>query len=76
MEVQPCPFCGGPAEVDAYDRLISIGCTPCGYSRGFPGMLQAEESPVRVSDKEFYHQHAQEHAIEAWNNRATGEAQP
>lgn len=69
-EMLPCPFCGGPAEYDACDRLINIGCTPCGYKRYFPGILQTNESPVRVSDLEFYHQHAGIEAKRAWNQRA------
>jgi hypothetical protein len=26
MELKPCPFCGGNAYEESYDRLIQIGC--------------------------------------------------
>lgn len=66
----PCPFCGGSAEYVACDRLINIGCAHCDYQRSFPGLLQTNESPVRVSAREFYHRDASAAAKQAWNQRA------
>ena len=38
--LKPCPFCGDRFKYDACDRLISIKCETCNYSRGFKGILQ------------------------------------
>lgn len=85
-ELKSCPFCGSPALRDAYDRGISIGCIPCGYTRHFPGLLQKarNDKPIlqyRNADgsaevltfetaREFYHSDADERAVEEWNKRA------
>ncbi len=77
MELKPCPFCGGEPYIDACDRLISIGCKPCGYRRSFHGLVQSEIDtgvPIvykggKVSDSEWYDQFAHEKAIESWNRR-------
>lgn len=69
VELLPCPFCGYAPYSEAMDRLIVIGCHSCGYSRGFGGLLRGQESPVKVSDREYYHQHANAQAAEAWNKR-------
>ena len=79
-ELKPCPFCGGRAEKDAYDRGIFIGCTSCGYRRSFGGLLQPTPDPknrpggtkpVRKGGeiKEYYHMNAHEDAAKAWNSR-------
>lgn len=89
MNLKPCPFCGGQARWEAYDRLIKIGCSPCGYNRAFPGLLQTvpNDKPIleykngdgtirKVKPAlavEFYHHDASERAEEAWNNRATAQ---
>lgn len=31
IKLKPCPFCGGTPFVEAYDRLIVIGCESCDY---------------------------------------------
>jgi len=86
-DILPCPFCGKAPNVDTCDRLISIGCKTCGYSRGFPGLLQQiindKPIPYRHDDgtigpaidpknQEYYHYDAHEKATETWNLRALG----
>ena len=81
IELKPCPFCGGEPFTQYYDRLIVIGCKPCGYRRSFHGLVQSEINtgvPVvykggKVSDHEWYDQFAHEKAHEAWNRRASNE---
>jgi len=84
--LSPCPFCGAEPKKDSWDRGISIGCGPCGYSRSFGGLLQSAHSPTPITQyknddgsirvvapenaKEFYHYLAHEQAAEAWNKRA------
>ena len=74
----PCPFCGGEPYIDSCDRLIRIGCEPCGYFRGFHGLCQSEfvTPVVSATDKntgepiEWYDKDAYQRAAEAWNRRA------
>lgn len=75
FEVKPCPFCGEAPFMHAYDRLIVIGCKPCGYQRTFEGLLSTRLSGVLVSPpesevKEYYHPDAHENALKIWNRRA------
>lgn len=85
MNLSCCPFCGSVPSVNAYDRLIVIGCDECKYTRGFPGLLQKTASAVPIDqymnaagevekvapDKvhEWYHADAHKKAEEAWNKR-------
>ena len=74
-DLKPCPFCGGMPFERSYDRLIVIGCEPCGYHRAFNGLLSTKPSAVLASApesavKEYYHADAHEKAAEAWNCRA------
>jgi hypothetical protein len=91
-ELKPCPFCGGAASKDAYDRGIDIGCGVCGYTRHFPGLLQSVPNDKPIAQyrngtggiteippseaTEFYHADANERAIEAWNKRAPPSSHP
>ena len=77
-ELKKCPFCGGEAEKWSCDRLITISCKKCNYTRSFNGLVSNKKTDVPVvyeggivSDTEFYNRYAHEEAIEAWNNRAT-----
>lgn len=36
------PFLWGEAYEESVDRLIVIGCRPCGYYRSFHGLVQTE----------------------------------
>lgn len=80
-ELKPCPFCGSAPDVFSCDRLISISCKSCGYSRGFHGLVQSEINtgvPIvytggKISTTEWYDKNAHEKAIEAWNRRAGGD---
>jgi hypothetical protein len=90
IEAAPCPFCGGKASRDAYDRGIDIGCKACGYTRHFPGLLQSVPNDKPIAQyrnglggiteippseaTEFYHADANERAIEAWNRRTPAAA--
>lgn len=67
--LKPCPWCGAQPTYTAYDRLIVIGCEPCGYSRAWKGILQTTPNEHPVNEREFYHQHANQHATEGWNTR-------
>lgn len=77
-ELKPCPFCGGEAFKEAFDRLITIGCRVCNYYMSFHGVVQSEINtgkPViytggEVSEHEWYDQFAHERAAEKWNRRA------
>ena len=74
-DLKPCPFCGEMPFERSYDRLIVIGCEPCGYHRAFNGLLSTKPSAVLASApesavKEYYHADAHEKAAEAWNRRA------
>ena len=74
-DLKPCPFCGEMPSERSYDRLIVIGCEPCGYHRAFNGLLSTKPSAVLASApesavKEYYHADAHEKAAEAWNHRA------
>lgn len=72
MEMKPCPFCGGQFADQSCDRLIIFRCKPCGYDRGFPGLLQTDESPVPIPGtglQEYYHSDAKEKAIQKMNQR-------
>lgn len=75
--LRECPFCGGEAEKWSCDRLITISCKKCNYTRNFNGLVSNKKTDVPVvyeggivSDSEFYNRYAHEEAIEAWNNRA------
>lgn len=76
-KLKNCPFCGGEAYMNSYDRLIQIGCETCGYNRGFHGIIQSQIDtgvPIRyeggkISTYEWYDKDAEEKAIAAWNNR-------
>ena len=71
-ELRPCPFCGGEAYYDACDRLIQIGCKPCGYSSHWRGLLTTKETAVKAPNSgEYYNRFASEQAITAWNTRQT-----
>lgn len=84
-KLKACPFCGGKAAEDFVDRLLRIGCKPCGYWRAFPGLLQTNKSDVPITKysnteelkpeevHEWYHHDAHENAIAAWNNRLNSE---
>lgn len=77
-ELKPCPFCGGKPYIDSCDRLINIGCKPCGYTRYFYGLVQSDhKTDVVVSYNqntneplEWYDPNAYKHACEEWNRRA------
>ena len=76
--LRECPFCGGEAEKWSCDRLITISCKKCNYTRNFNGLVSNKKTDVPVvyeggivSDSEFYNRYAHEEAIEAWNNRST-----
>lgn len=74
-ELKPCPFCGGEADYWSCDRLIKIGCKPCGFSLGFDGIVQSAENDVPVKSKEgnvvgYYHQNADKVAKQKWNTRS------
>ena len=67
--LKPCPLCGSEPFVEKYDRLISISCPPCGFSRGFPGLLRRDSSPVKVGESEYFHPDAYAEAADGWNRR-------
>ena len=74
-ELKPCPFCGGEAYADYYDRLFLIGCKSCNYRMAFDGYLSLKPSKVVASPAgadvvEYYHSDAKEKAAEKWNRRA------
>ncbi|MBQ6482722.1 MAG: Lar family restriction alleviation protein [Anaerolineaceae bacterium] len=81
-KIKPCPFCGQKPVAEACDRLVVIGCKECGYTRGFPGIVQSDhETPVTASyDKntgepiEWYDMDAENKAVERWNTRYKDEA--
>lgn len=74
----PCPFCGGAAYIDSCDRIIDIGCEPCGYRRAFHGIVQSEVETAVVASYdrrtkeplEWYDMDAYGKAADAWNSRA------
>lgn len=84
--LKPCPFCGAEVTRETCDRLITIGCEPCGYRRPFPGLLSTtpNDKPIleyrkadgtidKISPEEaieFYHSDASERAEEEWNKRS------
>lgn len=78
MELLPCPFCGKHPHLFSCDRLISIGCDDCGYTRGFHGLVQTEVNTGIVASYnqntnepvEWYDKDAYANAIEKWNARA------
>lgn len=66
MNLLPCPFCGGPAECydagsDDTGSWWLAGCKSCGI--WLPN-AHYDEGPT------------QEHAVKAWNTRATLPAEP
>lgn len=75
-ELKPCPFCGEKPEFWTCDRLIKISCEKCNYFRVFEGIVSNKKSDVpihyecgEISTTEFYHQYAEEEAVDAWNTR-------
>lgn len=77
FKLKPCPFCGRQPIMEECDRLITIGCKPCGYTRHFNGLVQAEIDtgvPVHyldgtISNCEWYDKDAEEKAVKKWNTR-------
>lgn len=73
-----CPFCGREPYIDSCDRLINIGCEPCGYHRTFHGLVQSEHKTAVVASYkkgtkeplEWYDKDAYLKAVSAWNKRA------
>ena len=75
-----CPFCGGEPYIDSCDRIINIGCEPCGYKRYFHGLVQSDiETGVVASISsntgeplEWYDRDAYQKAVDGWNRRYKG----
>ena len=80
--LKPCPHCDGKVTDDSYDRRIRFQCKPCGWINHYPGLIQNKVSPVTipysdgkggtldpkdVKNQEYYHQFANEEAIEEFN---------
>ena len=74
-ELKECPWCGNRPYIDVNDRIITIGCYRCQYSRSFNSfisinptnvMLPNQESAIRP---EYYQSHATEVAAKVWNAR-------
>ena len=74
IELKPCPFCGGEAYIESYDRLINIGCLKCRFHLHFDGILTTvpHGNPVNALSAvpEYINTRAYEEAAEAWNRRA------
>lgn len=80
MELKPCPFCGGKAEVysdynSTTDRIYGVAkCTECGVRRyGGVGLSIREALRTRKSMDEWIpmaHETAQLRAAEKWNKRS------
>lgn len=75
IELKPCPFCGGGADVDAVDVLIRIGCKACGYWRAWDGLITRipHGNPVSAPNSAchlYYNKDANDEAAAAWNRRA------
>lgn len=75
-ELKPCPFCGEKPDFWSCDRLIKISCNKCNYHMSFDGIISRKKSDVpihyeggEISTTEFYHQYAEEEAVEVWNTR-------
>lgn len=79
-ELKPCPFCGGDAYEESYDRLIQIGCRKCNYHMSFDGVLQTKINTGVVGSYtlrsdgvkipyEYYDAKAHEKAYAVWNKR-------
>ena len=80
MELKPCPFCGGDAYEESYDRFIQIGCRKCNYHMSFDGVLQTKINTGVVGSYtlrsdgvkipyEYYDAKAHEKAYAVWNKR-------
>lgn len=76
-ELRECPFCGEKPEFWSCDRLIKISCNKCNYHMSFDGIISRKKSDVpihyeggEISTTEFYHQHAEDEAVEVWNARS------
>jgi len=80
--INPCPSCNGQITDHSYDRMIVFKCLECNIIKQYPGLLQAKISPVMipykdndgniidpkdVKNQEYYHQNANEIAIEEMN---------
>lgn len=80
--LKKCPFCNGDIKDDSYDRRIVFRCVNCNIVKSYPGLLQTEVSsvPIPYSDgnggyinpedikvQEYYHQFANEIAVEEFN---------
>lgn len=80
-KLKPCPFCGGDAYEESYDRIIQIGCRICNYHMSFNGLLQTKINTGIIASYtirfdgvkipyEYYDAKAYEKAYKKWNRRA------
>ena len=80
MELKPCPFCGGEAELRAGKLyiypVVKVRCMKCGASTDFVFIDHPACSPKDMKAKEetrYTEDEAKAVAIEAWNRRADNE---
>ena len=82
IELKPCPFCGGKAEVrfvskelphilkKYHNRFVFAGCRKCGIVTAIYNAFNKTRSPLKNGANT---QRAIKRAIEAWNRRADNE---
>lgn len=77
-ELKVCPFCGGKAYEENFDRLAKIGCKKCKYHIHGPGLLQTipNDKPILEyksgpvdEPTEWYHYDAYDKLRKRWNTR-------
>ena len=68
MELKPCPFCGGSAQIISFPKNSGFPQ----YEAGTPAMVGCPRCGARITILE-HHEGALDIAVKAWNTRKDGE---
>lgn len=53
IELKPCPFCGGKAEIYQENGTVSIGCSQCQCGTAYMSGASTTEKKIEIATRDW-----------------------